>query len=56
MRDLFDLNGKTALLTAASKGMGKAMAAALAAHGATVVLSSRKQDQCDAAAAEINAA
>ncbi|WP_417679807.1 SDR family NAD(P)-dependent oxidoreductase [Pseudodonghicola sp.] len=56
MRDLFDLTGKTALLTAASKGMGKAMAAALAAHGATVVLSSRKQDQCEAAAAEINAA
>jgi NAD(P)-dependent dehydrogenase (short-subunit alcohol dehydrogenase family) len=34
--------------------MGKAMAEALAMHGASVVLSSRKQDQCDAAAAEIN--
>ncbi|MEC9433768.1 MAG: SDR family oxidoreductase [Pseudomonadota bacterium] len=53
---LFDLTGKTALLTGASKGMGRAMAEALAAHGATVVISSRKQDQLDAAAAEINAA
>ncbi len=52
---LFDLTGKVALLTGASKGMGRAMAAALAAHGATVVISSRKQDQLDAAAAEINA-
>ncbi len=52
---LFDLTGKVALLTGASKGMGKAMAEALAEHGAQVVLSSRKQDACDAAAAEINA-
>lgn len=51
---LFDLTGKVALLTGASKGMGRAMAAGLAAHGATVVISSRKQDQLDAAAAEIN--
>lgn len=56
MSALFDLNGKVALLTGASKGMGKAMASALAAHGATVVISSRKQDQLDAAADEINAA
>lgn len=56
MQNLFDLTGKVALLTGASKGMGKAMATALAAHGATVVISSRKQDQLDAAAAEINAA
>ncbi len=54
--DLFDLTGKTALLTGASKGMGKAMARALAEHGARVVISSRKLDQCEAAAAEINAA
>ena len=52
---LFDLTGKVALLTGASKGMGRAMAEALAEHGANVVLSSRKQDACDAAAAEINA-
>ena len=53
-RGLFDLTGKVALLTGASKGMGRAMAEALADHGATVMLSSRKLDQCQAAAAEIN--
>ena len=53
---LFDLTGKVALLTGASKGMGLAMAQALAGHGATVVISSRKQDQLDAAAAAINEA
>lgn len=53
---LFDLTGKVALLTGASKGMGRAMAHALAAHGATVVISSRKQETLDQAAAEINQA
>tara|TARA_R110002074_G_scaffold77270_1_gene175324 strand:- start:1497 stop:2264 length:768 start_codon:yes stop_codon:yes gene_type:complete len=52
---LFDLTGKVALLTGASKGMGLAMATALAEHGATVVISARKQDALDKAAAEINA-
>ncbi|GAA6198818.1 SDR family oxidoreductase [Aquicoccus sp. SU-CL01552] len=54
--NLFDLSGKVALLTGASKGMGQAMATALAEHGATVVISARKQDRLDEAAAEINAA
>ena len=53
--ELFDLTGKVALLTGASKGMGKAMADGLAQHGARVMLSSRKLDQCQAAADEINA-
>lgn len=52
---LFDLTGKVALLTGASKGMGKAMAEGLAEHGARVVVSSRKLEQCEAAAADINA-
>lgn len=52
---LFDLTGRVALITGASKGMGRAMAGALAAHGAHVVVSSRKLDQCEAAADEINA-
>lgn len=56
MSDLFDLTGKVALLTGASKGMGLHMATALARHGATVVISARKQDQLDTAAAGINAA
>lgn len=52
---MFDLTGKVALLTGASKGMGKAMATGLAEHGAKVMISSRKLDQCQAAANEINA-
>lgn len=52
---LFDLTGKVALLTGASKGMGLAMATALADHGATVVISARKQEALDMAAAGINA-
>ena len=52
---LFDLTGKVAIVTGGSKGIGKAMASALAAHGATVIVSSRKFDQCEAAAAEIAA-
>jgi NAD(P)-dependent dehydrogenase (short-subunit alcohol dehydrogenase family) len=51
---LFDLTGRVALLTGASKGMGKAMAEGLAEHGAKVMISSRKLDQCDRAAGEIN--
>lgn len=55
MRALFDLTGRVALLTGASKGMGLEMATALADHGAKVVISARKQDQLDEAAAGINA-
>ena len=51
--EIFDLTGKVALLTGASKGMGKAMAQGLADHGAKVVVSSRKLDQCEAAVKEI---
>lgn len=56
MDNLFDLTGKVAVLTGASKGMGLHMATALAHHGATVVISARKQDQLDEAAAGINEA
>ena len=45
---LFDLTGQVALITGASKGMGKSMAMALAEHGSKVVVSSRKLDQCEA--------
>jgi NAD(P)-dependent dehydrogenase (short-subunit alcohol dehydrogenase family) len=54
MTGLFDLTDRVALLTGASKGMGLAMAEGLAEHGARVVISSRKLDQCEAAAAAIN--
>lgn len=52
---LFDLGGKTAIITGSSRGIGKAIAEEMAAHGCKVVISSRKQDACDAVAAEINA-
>ncbi|HJP74154.1 MAG TPA: SDR family oxidoreductase [Pseudonocardiaceae bacterium] len=45
--------GKTALVTGASRGIGKAIAVALVEHGANVVLSSRKQDALDEVAEEI---
>jgi NAD(P)-dependent dehydrogenase (short-subunit alcohol dehydrogenase family) len=54
--NLFDLTGKTAIITGSSRGIGKAIAHRLAEHGANVVISSRKQDQCEAAADEINTA
>jgi NAD(P)-dependent dehydrogenase (short-subunit alcohol dehydrogenase family) len=56
MPSLFDLTGQTAIITGSSRGIGKAIAHRMAEHGANVVISSRKADACDAAAAEINAA
>jgi NAD(P)-dependent dehydrogenase (short-subunit alcohol dehydrogenase family) len=47
------LAGKTAVITGASRGIGKAIAAAFAAEGANVVLASRRQDSLDAVAAEL---
>jgi NAD(P)-dependent dehydrogenase (short-subunit alcohol dehydrogenase family) len=45
------LDGKVALVTGASRGIGRAVAAEMAASGATVVISSRKQDALEEAAA-----
>lgn len=50
------LDGKVALVTGATRGLGKAMALALSEAGATVIVSSRKADQCEAVAKEITEA
>ncbi len=48
----FDLTGKVAIITGASKGIGESIARGLAEHGAKVVISSRKQEAVDAVAAQ----
>ena len=52
---LFDMTGQVALITGSSRGIGKAIAEEMAEQGAKVVISSRKQDACEAVAAELNA-
>jgi NAD(P)-dependent dehydrogenase (short-subunit alcohol dehydrogenase family) len=52
---LFDLNGKVAIVTGSSRGIGRAIADALADQGAKVVISSRKTEACQEAADAINA-
>ena len=54
MSDLFDLTDKVAVITGSSRGLGFASALRMAEHGAKVVVSGRKADACEAAAAEIN--
>ncbi|KQR84118.1 SDR family NAD(P)-dependent oxidoreductase [Sphingomonas sp. Leaf343] len=55
MSALFDMGGRVAIVTGSSRGIGKAAALELVRAGARVVISSRKQDACDAVVAEIDA-
>lgn len=49
LKTMFDLSGRTALITGGSRGLGLTMAEALGEFGATVVITARKQNELDAA-------
>jgi NAD(P)-dependent dehydrogenase (short-subunit alcohol dehydrogenase family) len=51
--DPYTVAGRVVVVTGATKGLGRALAIGLAAAGARLVVSSRKQDGCDAVAAQI---
>ena len=53
VQDLFDLSGKTAIVTGGGSGIGRQMAGALAELGANVVVCARKVERCEQAAAEL---
>ena len=55
IKEQFNLEGKVAIITGSSKGIGKAIAKGLAENGAQVVISSRSQEACDAVAKEFTA-
>ena len=54
VRELFDLTGKTAIVSGGGSGIGRQMAEALAELGANLVLCARKVERCEAAAAELS--
>lgn len=56
IQQLFDLSGKTALVTGGSRGLGLQMAHALGEAGARIMLSSRQAEDLESAAAELQAA
>lgn len=52
--DMFDLSGRTAIVTGGTRGIGREIAAGLAVRGARVVITGRKRDSSEAAAAELS--
>jgi NAD(P)-dependent dehydrogenase (short-subunit alcohol dehydrogenase family) len=55
IRERFSLDGKTALVTGASRGIGRAIALGFAEHGADLILSSRKREGLEEVAKEVQA-
>lgn len=53
--DLFSLEGRTAIITGGSRGLGREMALAFAEHGADIVVASRKIENCEVVANEVRA-
>ncbi len=55
LEELFSVEGKTALVTGGATGIGRMVATGLVKGGARVLIASRKEEACEAAAAELNA-
>jgi NAD(P)-dependent dehydrogenase (short-subunit alcohol dehydrogenase family) len=55
MDPLFDMSGKNVLITGGSRGLGRAMALAFAERGANLVIASRKLENCQSVAREVEA-
>ena len=55
LKNLFSLEGRVALVTGGSRGIGEMIAEGFLMHGAKVYISSRKADACDQTAAELSA-